>query len=83
MTTDRRSMVEVVGTVLDRPWAIVYGPKCKLGTGLMYGLGLTRREAWENAALLMRGGSGDAEYDKRLLQHKGMIARRVVVMMED
>lgn len=66
--------------VIDRPWAIVYGPKCKLGTGLMYGLGLTRDDAWANAVLVMQGyKSRDLFCDKKALQAKGMIARRVEV----
>jgi hypothetical protein len=69
-------------TIIDRPWAIVYGPKCKYGRGLMYGLGLTRRDAWDNAILVWNGGPMNLEQKiatKADLIKRGMIARRVEV----
>jgi hypothetical protein len=73
------------GQVIDRPWAIVYGPRCKLGTGLMYGLGLTRVDAWNNAVLVYSGVPwGDHRKDViAALKKKGMIARRVAVVLEE
>ena len=68
--------------VIDRPWAIVYGPKYSAihGKGLMYGLGLTRRDAWENAVLVMCG-SPPSNLDTVIkgLKAKGMIAQRVEI----
>lgn len=72
--------------LIDRPWAIVYGPKYSAihGEGLMYGLGLNRKDAWANAILVMRG-YGQSEVDVNTdiidLKRKGMIARRVEVRL--
>ncbi len=71
-----------MSTVIDRPWAIVYGPKCKLGTGLMYGLGLTRDDAWRNAVLVYLGYSvADPVFQeqKASLRKRGLVAKRVEV----
>ena len=71
--------------IIDKPWAIVYGPKCKLGTGLMYGLGLTREDAWHNAILVYSGvdeGPVQMKRDKLMLQKRGMVARRVIISLE-
>src|SRR5258708_4409417 len=72
--------------IIDRPWAIVYGPKytAKHGDGLMYGLGLTREEAWSNAILVMNGHSSDTynyTLEKAALKAKGMITRQVEVRL--
>lgn len=72
--------------LIDRPWAIVYGPKYSAihGKGLMYGLGLTRKDAWSNAVLVMRGYSQsevDVNADIIGLKRKGMIAQRVEVRL--
>lgn len=72
--------------LIDRPWAIVYGPKYSVihGKGLMYGLGLTRNDAWENAILVMRGydiGPIHVKREKEVLKRKGMIAARVEVRL--
>lgn len=69
-------------TIIDRPWAIVYGPKCKYGPGLMYGLGLTRADAWDNALLVYHGGPVNRDLKaavKADLKKRGMVARRVQV----
>ena len=71
--------------IIDRPWAIVYGPKSKLGKGLMYGLGLTRDEAWQHAILVYNGrdeGPVQSRRDKEHLQKQGMIARRVSIVLK-
>lgn len=69
--------------IIDRPWAIVYGPKSKLGPGLMYGLGLTRTDAWSNAILVMYGRMPPNFADaKKNLQRRGMVARRVTVTLQ-
>ncbi len=72
--------------LIDRPWAIVYGPKYSAihGKGLMYGLGLTREDAWRNAVLVMRGydqNELDINTDIIGLKRKGMIAQRVEVRL--
>lgn len=71
--------------IIDRPWAIVYGPNSKLGPGLMYGLGGTRQEAWVHAVLVLRGGypASILEIDDEIkgLKRKGMVARRVEVRL--
>lgn len=71
-------------TIIDRPWAIVYGPKYSAvhGKGLMYGLGLTRKDAWSNAVLVMRGFQTSVLNDEvKQLKRKGMIAQRVEVRL--
>jgi hypothetical protein len=68
--------------IIDRPWAIIYGPKAELGPGLMYGLGLTRSDAWENAILVYLGreaGPDEQAKTKAELKRKGMVARLVEV----
>jgi hypothetical protein len=47
----------------------------------MYGLGLTRQDAWMNAILVYYGthGHGGLEYEKKKLQKLGMIARKVEI----
>lgn len=72
--------------LIDRPWAIVYGPKYSAihGKGLMCGLGKSRKDAWENAVLVMRGYDQhqvDVNTDIIGLKRKGMIAQRVEVRL--
>jgi len=69
--------------IIDRPWAIVYGPKAKMGNGLMYGLGNNRADAWANAILVYYGthAHGGLEFEKKKLQRKGMVARKVEVRL--
>jgi hypothetical protein len=71
--------------ILDQPWAIVYGPKAKR-KGMLYGLGPTRKEAWENAMLVYSGFTeSDAarKVTMAMLQRQGMVARRVIISTED
>jgi hypothetical protein len=70
--------------IIDRPWAIVYGPKSLRGPGLAYGLGATRRDAWANALLVMYGSvPPNFNHAKASLQKQGMVARRVEVHLDD
>lgn len=70
--------------IIDRPWAIVYGPRCELGIGLLYGLGRTREDAWYNS-IVVAGSLSPFSLGSEIARLKklGMVARRVAVMTID
>ena len=73
-------------TIIDRPFAVVYGPRYSAihGKGLMYGLGLTRKDAWSNAVLVMRGSArSDVVLNQEIkaLKKKGMVCVRVEIAL--
>lgn len=65
--------------IIDKPWAIVYAPKSKLGKGLVYGLGLTRVEAWKHASLVWFGESGHDLRNTGEAKRFGLMAKRVEI----
>jgi hypothetical protein len=70
--------------IIDRPWAIVYGPKSERGPGLAYGLGATRKDAWANTLLILYGSvPPNSDHAVSALKKQGMVARRVEVHLSE